>query len=352
MKNIIKIVIVMLTSISLFTSAYAGELKVTGSAKATYNILSGKNQNAGKGLGVSNEISFVANGEVPLGTWAYKMNLDPADAAAGGAPLNDDTTLTLATSYGTFGFFMLDGDLSVQNAASNSVYARPTDIGDPSGVVNSPAIDSFNNVQYHSPAGLLPFGVQGKVAYAPNADTTNNNANGSGAVVTKGIEFAGENVTQYQLSATPIDGLSVQADYIDFRDGGTGVAATTSQKQEAGSVAVKYAIGAVKVGYSESRYSPALTTTGTGTVEWYDQDNMSIAFAVNQDLSISYEVEKSDRHMKNKATATVEQKSSAVQAAYTMGGMTMAVSHGSYKNNAYIANADADQTIFAVTMAF
>ncbi len=25
-----------------------------------------------------------------------------------------------------------------------------------------------NNVQYHTPAGLLPFGITAKVAYAPN----------------------------------------------------------------------------------------------------------------------------------------------------------------------------------------
>ena len=60
MKNIIKTLIVMLASISLFSSAYAGELSVTGSAKATYNILSGNNQNSNKGLGVANEFNLGA----------------------------------------------------------------------------------------------------------------------------------------------------------------------------------------------------------------------------------------------------------------------------------------------------
>ena len=41
MKNIIKTLIVMLTSISLFGSAQAGELGVSGTAKATYNLNSG-----------------------------------------------------------------------------------------------------------------------------------------------------------------------------------------------------------------------------------------------------------------------------------------------------------------------
>ncbi len=355
MKNIIKIVIVMLTSISLFTSAYAGDLKVTGSAKATYNILSGKNQNAGKGLGVANELNFVAAGDTALGKWAYKVALDPSDAADGGTALNDDTTLTLSTSYGTFGFFISDGGLSVQDGASSSVYGRPTDIGDPSATVDSSNIDGYNNLQYHTPAGLLPLGLQGKIAYAPQLDNTINSANASGAVVSKGETNLGDSATMYQVSVAPVAGLSVKADYISFKAGGTGAAATTAQKQEAGSVAATYAVGPVKVGYSESKHAPMLTQATSivaGTAEWYDQDNMSIAFAVNKELSLSYEIEESEKRMANKAAVNVKQKSSAIQAAYTMGGMVLAVSHGSYKNNAYVANDNADQTLLAVTMAF
>ena len=69
MKNIIKTLIVMFSSISLFTSVNAGEVGVSGTAKATYNILSGKT-NVGKGLGVANELNFTASGELDNGyTW-------------------------------------------------------------------------------------------------------------------------------------------------------------------------------------------------------------------------------------------------------------------------------------------
>ena len=90
-------------------------------------------------------------------------------------------------------------------------------------------------------------------------------------------------------------------------------------------------------------------TTAT-TVEYYDQTNYSIAFAASDDISVSYEVEKSDANRLDD-TAT-EQKSSAIQLAYTMGGMTVAVSHASHDNNGYVADANTDQTLFAVTMAF
>ena len=71
MKNIIKTLIVMLTSISLFGSANAGELSVSGTAKATYNVESGANK--GKGLGITNELNFTASGETVLDTLGHTL---------------------------------------------------------------------------------------------------------------------------------------------------------------------------------------------------------------------------------------------------------------------------------------
>ena len=161
MKNIIKTIIVMFSSISLFASANAGELSVSGTAKATYNIQSGKT-NAGKGLGITNELNFTASGETDQGyTWNYSMELDPNAVSSGtnAAAENDDTKLTLSTPYGTVGVFISEGGLDVEDAASQSVYGRPTDIGDPSGTSDNYTIDSYNNIQYHTPADLLPFGI-------------------------------------------------------------------------------------------------------------------------------------------------------------------------------------------------
>ena len=70
MKNIIKTLIVMLTSITFIGSAYAGSLGVSGTAKATYNINTGVNK--GKGLGITNELNFTASGELDNG---YTLSL-------------------------------------------------------------------------------------------------------------------------------------------------------------------------------------------------------------------------------------------------------------------------------------
>jgi len=356
MKNIIKTLIVMLTSISLFGSANAGELTVNGTAKATYNILSGK-YNAGKGLGITNELNFTAAGELDNGyTWSYSMELDPDAVSSGsnGTAENDDSKMTMTAPWGTVGVFMSEGGLDVEDAASQSVYARPTDSGDPSdGTGDNYTIDAYNNVQYHMPADLLPFGIVGKVAYAPDLDTDKNSGNAKGNAITMSTSSLGRSATEIQVKAAPYTGLSIGASYMEFD--GAGINGTkNNQSPESGAYYATYASGPFGIGYSKAFKAP-LTADGvgaTGKVDHYEQTNYSVAYAASDDLSISYEVEKDKRKMELDSDAEVEQESTSVQVAYTMGGMTIAVAHGNYEDIGWTQGEEVDQTLFAVTMAF
>jgi hypothetical protein len=355
--KIIKTLIVMLSSVSLFASANAGELSVSGTAKATYNILSGKT-NVGKGLGVTNELNFTASGETDQGyTWNYSMELDPGNRSGSNNEdvQNDDTKLTLTTPYGTVGVFISEGGLDVEDAASQSVYGRPTDIGDPSSTTDNYTIDSYNNVQYHTPADLLPFGISAKIAYAPDLSAAGDGASGNakGAVSTKSTTFVGENATEYQVKASPIDGLTIGASYFERDEQGGAV--KRDQDAESGAYYLTYASGPVSIGYSQAYRAEMLANDAyqTGTdVDYYDQTNYSIAFAASDDLSVSYERETSEKNFVGSGQASVEQESSAVQLAYTMGGMTIALSHASHDNNGYSTTNNQDQSLLAVTMAF
>ena len=360
-----KIIFALFTSISLISSVNAGELTVTGTAKATYNILSGGTlgASAAKGIGVANEIDFGASGELDNGwSWNYQVQFDPGNTKASTGGSNgqiDDTQLTLTTNFGTFGVFVSEGGLDVDNAASQSVYGRPTDIGLASGIADGPGIDSFNNIQYHLPAGLLPFGTTFKVAYATGQQDAMNSANAAGVSASDGF---GDTAEQYQITTSPIEGLKVSADY--YRESG----ATTFvvQEFEAGSIAATYAMGPAKFGISRTLRAPLIkaasaTTTlitndstaggNKDSVRLYTSNKYSVAFNVNENLSVSYEMEKSERELIANATES-DIEASAIQAAYTMGGMTLAVSHGKTDNVGYTANNDAEQTLFAVTMAF
>jgi hypothetical protein len=368
MKNIMKILFALVASVSLISSANAGELTVTGTAKATYNILKGGTlgANKAKAIGIANEIDFGASGELDNGwAWNYQVQFDPGSGnestvTTTGNGNIDDSRLELTTNIGTFGIYVSEGGLDVDNAASQSVYGRPSDIGLATGMADGPGIDGFNNLQYHLPAGLLPFGTTFKAAYATGQQNAINSANAAGSTT----DTFGDSATQYQITMTPIDGLKIGADY--YAEHGAGNTTTTVvQQYEAGSAFATYTAGPAKFGISRTLRAPLiLSTSATATaisngstsggnadsVRLYTSNKYSAAFNVNDNLSVSYEMEKSNRELIAQATE-FDIESSAIQAAYTMGGMTLALSHGKTDNVGYTNNNDTEQTLFAVTMA-
>jgi len=364
MKNITKFVLASFAALALLaSSASAGELTVTGSAKATYNIIKGgddtsSGEGVGKALGVANEITFAANGELDNGwSWSYAVDFDPGDTTAtasdGNANGVDDSQLKVTTPYGTFGAFITEGGLRAENAFSKSVYGRPTDIGFATGMTTGADIDSYNNIQYHTPAGLLPFGITAKVGYATGLS---NNIN-SGNAVGEEPSSAGDAATIYRIDAAPIDGLSIAADY--FQINGVkldGADTVQTQGSESGSVAVSYTMGAASFGISQTRIAPTISRTayedvGT-TIRETRNDKFSVAYNLTDATSISYEREKSANTAVKNSTAVYDYTGSAIQLAHNLGGMTLGVAYAQHDNVAYRNNNDVDQVLLSVNMAF
>ena len=383
MKKIIKLALVLITSFSLGYSANAGELTVSGTAKATYNIQSsdgGAGNDLGKGLGVTNELSFKGNGELDNGyTWGLTIALDPnADSEAD----NDDTSLTMTTPYGTVGAFISTGALNKQLTYSAAAYKAGVDLG--VGATLDPVdLGGFNSLQYHSPAGLIPFGTVFKVGFAPSAakgDAASGDAAGTiataqntyTATVTVGdadlkadwAPDAVSDVVEYSVETKPIDGLTVSASYVDVD---SNITDAKAQGYEAGAITAKYAYGPITVGYGRTLIQPYVASGTAVTVEralYTENTDISVGFAVNENLSVSYET--SDSEIKIRSTSdlgvdtntTNSQSSDSIQAAYTMGGMTLAISQQTTDGDGYSKEAaaasrnDVKETIFAVTMAF
>ena len=367
MKNITKKIALAIVSLSFLTSAsFAGEFTVTGGVKATYTILSSGSadakQESGKGLGVSNEFNLGASGELDNGwKWTYNQNIDDAT-------VQDDAGL--AIDFGSMGKVALNvsqGGLSTKYGFDASAYGVGSDTGYGGGDTSSGAsantmqygknISSYNNIQYHTPAGLLPFGIAAKVAVSPNAVINANASSHATGVVNDGI---GDQANEYQITAAPIDGLSIGASYFNL-DGEFGA----QQSYESGSVTAKYAFGPVTVGYGITKVALNIDTTvdgSTAIAHGYDNRAMSLGFKANDNLSLSYTAERSDKLQKRKATSAaavttntrsnVEMEIDTIQAAYTMGGMTMSLSLKDVDNDSYSANKKVSETIFAVAMAF
>jgi outer membrane protein OmpU len=364
MKNIIK-ALVVLASVVSFSSANAGVLEVTGTAKATYSIqgsdsTTGKND-AGKGLGITNELAFTGTGELDNGfTWKYQVELDDNTS---GATTSDDTRLEVTTPYGTVAAYNTEGGLSTKYKFSAAAYGAGSDNGAGGNMNYGQAIDSYNNLQYHTPADLLPLGITAKYALAPSAESAKNSGNGNPASTTGGADKA----QQFQVMAEPITGLNIGASYLN-QDGEKG----TIQGYETGGAYATFASGPFTVGYGEHKVannistvtsqttSTALTTAALkGTVKHFENKAVSVGYKVNDSLSISYEEEKSEAAKRTIVTATkadtaadVELEVSTIQAAYTMGGMTLSLSMKDITNADYVINKDESETLIAVVMAF
>jgi hypothetical protein len=167
----INILVASILSVFLFSSAVnAGELSVTGSVKASITTggsgsSAGVSENGGKSLAISNDIDFNASGETDNG-WAWKWQTQ-LDAGA-----IDDTQLTIATDYGTIGLYGTEGGLNFKHGGSQMALGYGSQIGSAGGMVDPDDIATYNNVQYHTPAGLLPLGIVAKTGITMGGSAT------------------------------------------------------------------------------------------------------------------------------------------------------------------------------------
>ena len=102
MKNIIKSVIVMLSSISLFASANAGELSVSGGAKISYTggNANEDDQNDGNRFGMQRLVTMSGSGELDNG---MSVSLVHTFATSTGDGSTSAITLDMG-SMGTLGY--------------------------------------------------------------------------------------------------------------------------------------------------------------------------------------------------------------------------------------------------------
>jgi hypothetical protein len=352
MKKISKLLVGILFSALVVAPSYAGELAVTGGATATYSI-GGDSSGSGKTLGISNEIDFSASGELDNGfTWNYQVQLDGASTA------NDDTRLEIGTDMGTIGIYVSEGGMSKELHGVGAMgpgfdYHSPAS-GTGGAFQTGYDVDGYGNVQYHTPADMLPLGATVKLGYVPDMnDTALSSAKDSNS--NPASQATGRNLTQAALTLAPIDGLTIQADAANTsNETGTN---TLIEEGVSANVGAKYTMGQFSLGYVEGGYQPAIAS---GEITYYENTFLGVQFDVNDALSVSYHVDESDRNVRTavavaasagtKVVTSMEQKS--YQVAYTTGGATLGVAQATVKNSDYTAGKDESQTILSLAISF
>ena len=352
MKKISKLLVGILFSALVMAPSYAGELAVTGGATATYAI-GGDSSGSGKTIGISNEIDFTASGELDNGfTWKYQVQLDGASTA------NDDTRLEIGTDMGTIGIYVSEGGMSKELHGVGAMgpgfdYHSPAS-GTAGSFKTGYDVDGYGNIQYHTPADMLPFGTSIKLGYVPDMnDTAMSSAKDANS--NPGSHGTGRNLTQAAFTAAPIDGLTLQGDVAQTSNE-TGVAVSTEEGVSA-NLGAKYTIGQVSVGYVEGGYQPSVAS---GEITYYENKFYGIQFDVNDAISVSYNIDESERTVRTAvatgatagtaAKVAMEQKS--IQLAYTTGGATIGVAQAEVDNSDYTAGSSENQTIVSLAISF
>ena len=244
MKNILKNITVLLIS-TIFNASvvFGGELKVSGTAKATYNATSGNQTD--NGIGVTNELNFTASGKMDNGfTWSYSMELDPA---SGGTANNDDTQINLTMNdMGTIKVCVSECSNNKKYAWSADAYAIITDTSLEESIVYPNGEDSYATIQYHTPT--LPFGTTASLAIGQQkSDGQSGNTTAT----------SGDSAEFYSIVSKPLDGLTISSSYMKVNKYSDG--STEEQVEQGGAAAIKYNINNLSLGYGKSYKSPETT---------------------------------------------------------------------------------------------
>ena len=345
MKTLKKLAFSILASAFVFANANAGELAVSGSAKATYTIISvdgsETDQSAGKGMGMANEFSLTASGELDNGyTWAMNIDID-------GDTTQDDGSLTVGMGgLGSLKWNISDGGITKDFASMQSVYGASVDNGNSGtvaatgGYTDSGDTGAMNSIRYTTPSGL-PLDTVVNVQYAPSTGV--NSAASSNAAGT--LDAGSEDALEYSISMVPIEGLEIGASYFDPDD------PAAAQAEEGGAYYATYDIGSLSFGIGKSFKATSLNTNTTNEAENYDNTMMSVAFNVNDNLSVSYEdIESLQANTTASSDVTMDVQS--IQASYTVAGMTLSISNEEYDNHDYTVGNKMKETNFAMSIAF
>jgi outer membrane protein OmpU len=358
MINLKKVGLTALAGSLVAVSATAGEMSVTGSANVTY--VTGKDAAAGKSIGTDKDVTFTGSGELDNG-WTFTVStlLDDTYAVS-----SSYTSLTMG-SLGTVSFGQDTG-------GSNYKYDEevPVAYEQMSDAENNSAnrVGNFhdtNMIVYNSPSFDLG-GVSASfdIEYAPTVAQSGTGVNVSdGGDVTINNDFGDATSLGVTLSYDALK-VGVYAAEIERTTPGT-----RGQDAFEGTWYANYSVGPVSIGYTESY----MDSGANGTIEaantaknvgsntrtasgFFEGHQASIAFNVNENLSVSYtESEETYDAQDNAATAIadVTMKTDGIQVAYSMGAMSIKAYRIDVENPGYDDDAaDKTATEIALGLAF
>jgi outer membrane protein OmpU len=358
MINLKKLGLSALAGSLVAVSAQAGEMAVTGSANVTYKTGNAANGLTGKSIGSDKDVAFTGSGELDNGfTFTVSTLLTDSYTVS-----SSYTSLTMG-SLGTISTGTHTGGASYKyDEEVPQAYEQTSDAQQNTANLVGNQMDSGSLV-YNSPAfDVMGASISFDGEYSPQADDT---GAGDGGTRTYSQSMG----KGYGLGVTiKYDALSIGA-YGNERETKTPVHAGTDNTRDAfeGVWYAKYSYGPVSIGYSQSYMDEGKTGTAEAITATkaartaagiFESTSIGIAYNVNENLSISYTTTEDtyDGQASIAAAQTiadVDQDSTALQVAYSMGAMSIKAYNMETKNPGYDSDAPTESvTEIALGLAF
>ena len=344
MINLKKVGLTALAGSLAAVSAQAGEFAVSGGHVTTYTT--GEGYNSAQGIGSKTNVNFSGSGELDNG-WSVSTFVLVKDA--NNAVSSSAATMTMG-DMGTVGVSK-GGGFNINGGYDETyprAYEENSDAGGQSSLNSVGNWADDNAIIYKAPAlDLMGATVSIGLEHSLQAGT----ATGSDGSAPARSSTYGKGTS---LGVTvAYEGLTLGA-YGAERENKNPTAAAQVSDEFNGSWFVNYNFGPVSIGYQETYFDAGLaqngndlTTTSAKSVGLsggvFTGEAMSIAFNVNDNLSISYsEVEDTFDAQDHESTAIddVVMKSESIQVAYTMGSMSINAYSTERSNNNYDSDAD------------
>ena len=323
-------------SLAAVSAANAGDMSASGSIDMSWISL--PMETTGNPIGMGSNISFAGSGELDNG-WTVAFALDNTNAQA-------FSNARVTVGVAGLGDVRIDMGLSgtgidAMDDNTPTAWEEAYGAGLGSGIDTVAGGSAGSGIQI-TPTDLMPSGIVTTLHWTPDADGSNAGDKTSGAAGhSKG---SGYDVTITASGDATPEGLTLYGglSQVDQYQNGTAINDDISEW----TAGIKYAVGGFTLGYQYSEEDNGRASTKTG----YDNTGYGVVFAINDDLSISYNNYESEQL----GTTVITTEASSVQLAYSSGGLSVRVAEQTVDNSSYATAAanQRDATTLSVALAF
>jgi outer membrane protein OmpU len=331
-------------SLAAISAVNAGEMSVKGGANMSYTKL-GYGE-TGNPLGMATAMTFTGTGELDNGS-TVTMNIAHNDKNT-----YSSSDISIATpSMGTFTYDEGGGTgIDRYDDMMPTAWEETNGTGVRAGFTTVSGVGGGTDIEWALPADMLPMGITAYVSISPKADGSANSDKGANS---GGSDVDGLGWDVALESSSLADGLKVFGGYSVIPKyktavGGVGVTGDKTSKV----LGATYAVGGATIGYQHS-VEDLQSAVSAGTSN-YVNNAYGVSFSVNDDLSISYGMHKSEKNMNGNAVTNGEVEAQSIQAAYSMGGATIKIAETEVDNADYVtgAGAETEGTTVMLSLAF